>query len=118
MSDRRPCGRCGKLIRWDKPILGSWHVCATDEEAAFVRSMCRQQAAVRSGRNMLESILGGETRPRLMRPAHPPARSTACVQMDTVYQTDTERAVRYRASSATVGGIGARSARSTQDGTR
>jgi len=28
------CRDCGKLIRMDKPIFGSWHICATDEEIA------------------------------------------------------------------------------------
>jgi hypothetical protein len=28
------CANCEKLIRIDKPIFGSMHVCATDEEIA------------------------------------------------------------------------------------
>lgn len=28
------CGACGKVIRLNKPILGSLHICLTDEELA------------------------------------------------------------------------------------
>lgn len=26
------CGNCGKIIRVDKPLLGSLHICTTEEE--------------------------------------------------------------------------------------
>jgi hypothetical protein len=27
------CGLCGQIVRFDKPFIGSWHICVTDEEA-------------------------------------------------------------------------------------
>jgi hypothetical protein len=26
------CAACGKLVRADKPLVGSWHLCLTEEE--------------------------------------------------------------------------------------
>jgi len=32
------CGVCGEIIRWDKPIIGSMHICLSDE-----RKLCETQ---------------------------------------------------------------------------
>jgi len=33
------CRECNKLIRYDKPILGSLHFCLTEEEIALKRKL-------------------------------------------------------------------------------
>jgi hypothetical protein len=49
------CAGCGEIVRMNKPIFGSIHVCATEQEQVAHRqgiraSVQRNLAALRSGR--------------------------------------------------------------------
>lgn len=36
------CGNCGKIVRADKPLFGSFHICTTDDEQRQYRDQIRQ----------------------------------------------------------------------------
>jgi len=40
------CVDCGKIVRVDKPILGSAHFCTTPEERKQYRDQIKQQAII------------------------------------------------------------------------
>ena len=44
------CRECGKLIRYDKPILGSLHFCLTEEEIAEKRELRNEVHRVQNRR--------------------------------------------------------------------
>lgn len=39
------CSDCGRLVRLNKPILGSLHICLTEEEKRYKRSVEAQKQA-------------------------------------------------------------------------
>lgn len=54
------CGTCGKIIRMDKPIFGSLHICLNEEEAELCRTNQQfrdwQVARVRKARDILSKV--------------------------------------------------------------
>lgn len=40
------CATCGQIVRFDKPLLGSLHICVTEEEARDFRQQIAREAAI------------------------------------------------------------------------
>ncbi len=44
------CGDCGRIVRINKPLLGSWHLCSTEEERVKYKAEIRERVALNARR--------------------------------------------------------------------
>lgn len=60
------CGKCGQIVRFDKPLLGSLHICVTPEEERSYRNQIAREAA--TARQTLEQAKRQKENGRLKPP--------------------------------------------------